>query len=58
MSRHASSILNIEYERVCYFVIGLRLPICMSCQSIVYAGRSFVEVYDYAWVIEDIHHEA
>ncbi len=47
-SKRATSILDTGYERVHYFVRGLKLSLCMSTQSLVAAGRSFVKVSDHA----------
>lgn len=38
-SRDATSILDIEYERVCCFIRGLSLPICMSTKSLIVVVR-------------------
>lgn len=58
LSRNTTFVLDIEYERVCCFIKGLRLPIRMSTQSLVTTGRSFTEVLDYSQVMKEIHYEA
>lgn len=61
LARHTTSIFNTKYERICYFVRGLRHLIRMATQCLVATGRTFVEVLDHAKVIEEMHcksHEA
>lgn len=58
LAKHATSILDTDYEGVHYFIRGLRLPFRMSTQSLIIVGRSFVEVSDHTQVIEAMHHEA
>ncbi|KAF3613820.1 Serpin-ZX [Capsicum annuum] len=54
LARHATSILDTEYERVRCFVRGLRLPIRMATQSLVTAGRTFIEVANHSKVMKDV----
>lgn len=35
LASSATSILDTKYERVRYFVRGLRLPLCMSTQGFI-----------------------
>lgn len=46
-----------EYKIVHYFVKGLKFSICMSTQSMVILGGSFVEVSEYDRLMEEIRHE-
>lgn len=43
---------------VCCFVRGLKNPLCISTQSLVFVDRHFVEMSDHAQVIEEIDHDA
>lgn len=57
LARHATSILNTEYDRVFYFIRRLKLPINMSTQSLVIVDRCYVEVLDHSRVIEEIYYK-
>ncbi|XP_015159123.1 uncharacterized protein [Solanum tuberosum] len=58
LSRHAAMILPTEEERVRCFVRGLRLQLRIETQSLVSAGRSFLDVVDHARTIEQLRREA
>lgn len=58
LSRHATSNLTIEYERVCCFVCGLRLYLLMFTYILVAMGRSFAEMLNHKNMIEKMHCEA
>lgn len=58
LARHAISILTTMFERVHFFVRGLRLPLCLFTQNLVLTARSFVEVSDHAQLMKEMHHEA
>lgn len=57
LAKQAISILTSEYERARCFVRGLTLSIHMSTQSLVAAGRSFVQISDHAQLIKEMPHE-
>lgn len=54
LSRHATSIMGIKYERIYCFVRGLRLPLRISTQSLVVVDSSFSNVSNHAQVMEEI----
>lgn len=58
LSKHSTIILTIEYERVLFFVKGLRLLCHLATQSLISIGISFIDIADYAHNIEDLHHAA
>ena len=58
LSMHATMILPTEEERVRCFVRGLRLQLRIETQSLVSAGRSFLDVVDHARTIEQLRREA
>ncbi|XP_015169165.1 uncharacterized protein [Solanum tuberosum] len=58
LSRHAAMILPTEEERVRCFVRGLRLQLRIQTQSLVSAGRSFLDVVDHVRTIEQLRREA
>ena len=58
LSRHATMILPTEGERVRCFVRGLRYRLRVDTEHMVSAGRSFLDVVDYARSMEHIHREA
>ena len=58
LSRHAEMILPTEEERVRCFVRGLRLQLRLETQSLVSAGRSFLDVVDHASTMEHLRREA
>lgn len=55
LTRHVTYILDTEYQRVCFFMRGLGLPIRMATQRLVFLGRTFAEILDYARVMEVMH---
>lgn len=57
LSRNATSILIIEYERAYFFVQGVRLPLCMSTLILVTSSRSFVVDFNHAQVMKEMYHE-
>jgi len=58
LSRYAEMILPTEEERVRCFVRGLRLQLRLETQSLVSAGRSFLDVVDHASTMEHLRREA
>lgn len=58
LARYVITILSIKYEQIQYFIQGLRLPLCMATQTLVAAGRSFIEVSNYAYTMEKMHQDA
>lgn len=57
LDRHVISILGTECERGHYFVWELRLSHCMSNQTLVFTGRSFLMFFYPAQVLEEMHRE-
>lgn len=55
LSRHATMILPTKYEGIQFFVRGLGLPLCMATQSVVASGKSFMDSFNYAQTIDEIH---
>lgn len=51
-------ILPTEYEKILCLVRGLILLLCMVIQSLVFMGRSFVNIIDYVYTKRGIHCEA
>lgn len=45
LDRHATYILTIEYDRVQCLVQGLRLPLCMSTESLAIIGMAFSMIF-------------
>ncbi|XP_015169465.1 uncharacterized protein [Solanum tuberosum] len=58
LSRNAAMILPTKEETVRCFVRGLRLQLRIETQSLVSAGRSFLDVVDNVRTIEQLCHEA
>lgn len=58
LPRHATSTQTTEYQRVCCFIRGYRLPLCMSTQFLVIVDKSFDKVSDHSQLMKDIYHES
>lgn len=52
------SFLPTEYVQIWYFIWGLRLLLCMATQSLVSTRRSFINVFDHAQNMEEMHRKA
>lgn len=55
--KDSTSNLDTEYERVGFFVRGLRLIIHMSTKSLVVMGMSFAKILDHTQMMKKMHHE-
>ena len=58
LARHATMILDTEYERIRCFIWGLRLSLRRDTQSLVTSGKSFSEIADHVYSIEEMDHKA
>lgn len=54
LSRHSTTILHTEEERVPCFMCGLRFQLRIETEPVVSTGRSFIDVIDHARTIEHI----
>lgn len=55
--RHATLIFSSKCGRVFFIICELKLPLHMSTQSLVAAGRYFAKFSYHTQVIEEMHHK-
>lgn len=55
LSKHATMILPLEQEIVCFFVRGLKPQLRIETEPMISLGRAFLDVVDPSYTMEELH---